>query len=296
MAIIYSNAVGKAKGSMGTITYTTKEGKTIGKDRIRLTTNPKTSKQMRRRVQWANIVNFWQCFTGLLHPSFEDRTALVSDFNRFIGANIGMVPVYLTRAEASQGGAVVAPYQVSYGTLPSIDVSANGLSGEVGTNISLGTLNITDSTTVKQFSDAVVENNPNFQYGDQITAFVAYQSVNTVTGVPYTNILAREITLNHEDTETLIADLDPELTVFSKQGESDKLGMNQSVNGGVVYIHSRINGEGKTLVSSQRLVVSNTMLARYQSGDKLSAAIKSYDGNTQRAYLTPNVDEDIAVA
>lgn len=296
MAIIYSNAVGKAKGSMGTITYTTRAGKTLGKDRIRLTTNPKTYAQMRRRVQWANIVNIWHAFNGLLHPSFQDRTALISDFNRFVGANIGRVPVYLTQGEASQGGAVVAPYQMSWGTLPPISVSANGTSGEVGTDISLGSLTIGDSTTLKQFSDAIVESNPHFRFGDQITAFVLLQSVNTVTGVPYTEVRAFEVTLDHEDTETLIADLDPDLYVFANQGATDKLGMNSTVNGGVVYIHSRLTGDNTTLVSSQRLVVSNTLLSRYQSGQALSSAVKSYGGSTVSAYLTPNVDEAPATA
>lgn len=291
MAIIYSNAVGKAKGSMGTITYTTRAGKTLGKDRIRLTTNPKTFAQMRRRVQWANIVNTWHSFSGLLHPSFQDRTALISDFNRFVGVNIGQVPVYLTQSEASQGGAVVAPYQVSYGTLPPISVTASGVSGEVGTDISLGSLTVGDSTTVQQFSRAIIESNLHFQNGDQITAFVLLQSVNTVTGVPYTEVRAFEVTLDTGDNETLVADLDPELYVFANQGQTDKIGMNQTVNGGVAYIHSRLTGDNTTLVSSQRLVVSNTLLATYQSGAKLSAAVKSYGGDTVSAYLTPNVDE-----
>lgn len=291
MAIIYSNAIGKAKGSMGTITYNYRGGKTIGKDRVRMTTNPKTYNQMRRRVQLANIVNLWQAFAGDLHPSFENRTALVSDFNLFVKANLGMVPVYLTDKEAAQGACVVGPYEVSFGTIPSISVSANGVSGEVGTDISLGSLTVGDSTTLQQFSRAIVESNPHFRFGDQITAFVAYQSVNTVTGVPYVDIKAFEITLDDTDNEILVADLDPELLVFANQGSTDKIGMNSTVNGGVVYIHSRLDAEGKTLVSSQRFIVSNTLLATYQSGSKQQAAIVSYGGNLNRAYLTPNVDE-----
>ena len=291
MAIIYSNAIGKAKGSMGQITYNFRGGKTIGKDRVRLTTNPKTYKQMRRRVQLANIVNLWQSFAGNLHPSFENRTALVSDFNLFVKANLGMVPVYLTDKEAAQGASVVAPYEVSFGTLPSINVSANGVSGEAGTDISLGALTVTDSTTLQQFSRAIVESNPHFRFGDQITAFVAYQSVNSVTGVPYVDMKAFEITLDDEDTETLVADLDPELLVFGNQGATDKIGMNSTVNGGVAYIHSRIDADGKTLVSSQRFIVSNTLLATYQSASKQESAIVSYGGNLTRAFLTPNVDE-----
>ena len=284
----------KQTGSIGDMTLRLVNGRTVTSEKV-TRNNSKTYAQMRRRVQWANIVNLWRTFEGNLHPSFESRPAGVSDFNAFVSANIGMVPVYLEQAEAQRGAAVVAPYQVTRGSLPSISVSANGTSGEVGTDISLGSLTVGDSTTLKQFSDAIVENNPTFKFGDQITAFVAYQSVNTVTGVPYVDVKAFEVTLDHEDTETLVADLDPELLVFAKQGSSDKLGMNQTVNGGVVYVHSR-KGVGRTLVSTQRMVVSNTLLARYQSGAKLTEAIQSYGGKVSSAYLVPNVDEAPAVA
>lgn len=284
----------KQRGSVGDVTFRQVSGVSIMSEKAN-PSQPRTFAQMRRRVQFRNIQNMWSVLNPYNHPSFQEARGLLRDSNIFMSRNLGMVPVYLTAGEAKQGAVVVAPYQVTSGSLPSISVSANGTSGEVGTDISLGTLVVSDSTTLKQFSDAIVENNPHFLFGDQITAYVAYQSVNTVTGVPYVDVKAFEVTLDHEDTETLIADLDPELLVFAKQGSSDKLGMNQTVNGGVVYIHSR-KSASKTLVSSQRIVVSNTLLARYQSGAKLTEAINSYGGSVSANYLTPNVDEAPAVA
>ena len=249
----------------------------------------RTFAQMRHRVRWANLVNLFRAFTGTLHPSFESRPQGVSDFNMFISSNIGGSPVYLTSQEATQGGAVVAPYQITRGSLPSVEVVANGPNGEVGTDISLGSLTIGESTTLKQFSDAVVNNNANYQNGDQISCFVAKQSTNSVTGVPYVEIDAYEVTLDQTDNETLLSEFDPNGVVFTTMASSDKLGMSQTVNGGVAYVHSRKTPSG-TKVSTQELLVNNTLLPNYQSDAKMLEAVKSYGGTTTDAFLTPNVD------
>ena len=263
-------------------------GVTITSEKVTRNTS-KTFAQLRHWVQMANIIGMWRAFEGNLRLSFENRHRLMSDMNMFVHANLGRIPVYLTRSEASQGGVVVAPYRVTYGSLPTIEVLANGANGEVGTDISLGSLTIGESTTLKQFSDAVVNNNANYQNGDQISCFVAKQSTNTVTGVPYVEIDAYEITLDQTDNETLLSEFDPDGVVFTTMASSDKLGMSQTVNGGVVYIHSRKTSSG-TKVSTQNLVVNNTLLANYQSDAKMREAVKSYGGTTTDAFLTPNVD------
>ena len=248
-------------------------GVTITSEKVTRNTS-KTFAQLRHWVQMANIIGMWRAFEGNLRLSFENRHRLMSDMNMFVHANLGRIPVYLTRSEASQGGVVVAPYRVTYGSLPTIEVLANGANGEVGTDISLGSLTIGESTTLKQFSDAVVNNNANYQNGDQISCFVAKQSTNTVTGVPYVEIDAYEITLDQTDNETLLSEFDPDGVVFTTMASSDKLGMSQTVNGGVVYIHSRKTSSG-TKVSTQNLVVNNTLLANYQSDAKMREAVQS---------------------
>lgn len=289
MAIIRSLGVGQATGSMGLITYRTVGGATVGSQKRGKASNKLSFLQARRCVQLSNLVNLWGAFRGLDRPSFEGRNPRVSDFNEFISANLGNVIVYMPKSQANQGGCVVAPYQVTRGTLAALDVSSVGTNGEIGTDISLGSLTITENTTIKQFSDAVVNNNEGFAQGDAIICFVMRQSTNVVTGVPYVVVDEYKVTLDRLDNETLLSDFDPNGVAFTKMADSDKLGMSQAVNGGVVYIHTRKTAEG-TEVSTQSIVVTSTILANYQSSAMQTEAILSYGGAIQGLYLTPDVD------
>lgn len=291
MAIVRSLAIGKATGSMGGITYRTIGGETISSQKRGKATNKPSYLQGMNIVSWANAVNVWQAFEGNDRPSFENRRPRVSDFNEFIAASRA-VPVYLTRSVAQQGGAVVAPYQVTRGSLPSIDNSASGTGGEIGTDISLGTLTISESTTLGQFSRAIVENNEGWANHDAIIHFVLRQSTNSVTGVPYVTVDEFKVTLDVSDNETLLSEFDPNGEAFVNTPGSDKLGMAMTVNGGAVYIHSRTTSEG-TQVSTQAIIATNTLLPNYQSPSVRNEAIASYGGSLTRLYLTPDVDLSI---
>lgn len=288
MAIVRSLAIGRATGSMGGITYRTIGGETISSQKRGKSSVKPSYAQSINIVSWANAVNFWQAFEGNDRPSFENRRPRVSDFNEFIAASRN-TPVYLTRTQSQQGGCVVAPYRVTRGSLPSIEVVTSGNNGEVGTDISLGNLTVGESTTIKQISDAIINNNDGFINGDAIVCFVARQSTNTVTGVPYTVINEFKLTLDQTDNDTLVSEFDPNLEVFTRMADSDKLGMSQAVNGGVVYIHTRLTTEG-TKVSTQTFVVNNTLLVSYTTEAARNSAIASYGGSLTRLYLTPNVD------
>lgn len=291
MAIIYSNAVGKAKGSMGMITYTTQGGATIGKQKVFNPANPKTTLQMYRRTCWANIVNIWQTMLGNDKPSFENKGARVSDYNRFIGVNAGGPRVYLTKSEATQGGSVVAGYIMTEGSLPAIDVLQTA--GQFVTDVNVGETSVSNLTTVGTLADAIVESNNGWRYGDKISAFVFEQSVDSVTGVPHVVCRSYNITLISEDERTLGTVLGGNLEAFTVTG--GKLGMQGPINGGVVWVHSRIDSNsGKTLVSSQSINVTNNVLSAYTSTSKREAAIISYGGKPNRAFLTPDVDAYIS--
>lgn len=282
MAIIKSLAVGKAKGSAGNLTYTTVGGDTIMKGKVAFPANPKTVGQMSRRVRWANIVNLWQAFSQRDRPSFEMRLPRVSDFNAFMGANIGGVPVYLTSSEAKMNGCVVAAYQITEGSLPAIDVAA-GTGGVPVSSISLGNLVIDGDTSLKEFSDAVIENNDDFIEGDQITCFIALQSQNPVTGVPYVQVKSSKVTLNTRDEDTLLSDLVAADGFTTVDG---KLGASSIVNGGIAWVHTRLE-QGRVLVSTQTFYVNNALLVSYQSSSARIAAIQSYGGQLTRDYLRP---------
>ena len=189
----------RLRGSAGDWTFSRLNGQTVAKQKVETKENPtRTFAQMVRRVQWANLVALYQAFEGNLHPSFENKDSRVSDYNEFMSANIGAAPVYLTKDQARQGGCVVAAYQVTRGSLPSI-IMTEDASHVVSTDIALGSLTISASTDIKAFSDAVVQNNPNYRYGDQISCFIATQTMDAATGVPRVTIEALEITLDGVD-------------------------------------------------------------------------------------------------
>lgn len=285
MAIIKSLAIGKAKGSAQNLTYTTLGGETIAKGKVAFPTNPKTVGQMFRRVKWANIVNLWQAFTNRDKPSFQTKAARVSDFNMFIAKNINNIPVYLTHAEAGQGGCVVAGYQITEGSLPSIDVGT-GTGSVALSDISLGNLVIDSDTTLAQFSAAVINNNSGYLDHDLITFFEFDQSQNTVTGVPIVSVQSWQVELDRSDEETLLSDL-VEANGFTSV--DNKLGAAQVIAGGCAWVHSRKTADG-TEVSTQSIYTTNALLAQYQTTSKRLEAVLSYGGKTTRAYLTPTAD------
>lgn len=284
---IKSLAIGKAKGSAGNLTYTTMGDETIAKAKVSFPTNPKTPAQMTRRVQLANLVNMFQALRPYQKLAFQTATGRVSDYNRFVGNNLGIVGVYLTKKEAIGGAVVVAPYMITDGELPAI---ANEIaSGVLKSDIDLSSLTLDEETTVADFSTAVIHDNyGRFMEGDQISLIKVDQRVNSVTQIPFVAVDVFEVTLNTSDHDNLLLDLEGADLI----GVVDnKLGSSFAVNGGAAIIHSRKAGDGSTMVSQQYLTVANSILATYQSDSQKLAAILSYGGNTDTAFLTPNIGE-----
>ena len=273
----------RLSGSVGDWTFSQLHGQTIAKQKVAPKAEPvRTVATQTRRVAWANIVNLWKRFEGSLHPSFENRPQGVSDFNEFLRANIGIVDAYLTKTEARAGGAVVAPYQVTRGSLPSVSVSiSTGTDPSVSTDIVTGTFTPGPQTTVADFSRAIITSNADYQNGDQISYFRLDQTVGS-DGIPRTKVNAYEFTINLSDT-TAMSEYPTGFEVVSGH-----IGAESMTNGGVTWVHSRKTSSG-TLVSTQHLVVSNNILDDYQSDAQLWEAIESYGGVRREQFLTPNI-------
>ena len=280
----------RLRGSIGNYTFARVNGQTIAKQKVDKKSVPvRTKSQMLTRMQFANLIHLYQSFKGTLHPSFEGKAARVSDYNEFVRSNINGNRVYLTKGMSSQGGCVVAAYQVTRGSLPSVEVDF-GNANVPESDIAMGTLTLGNSTTLKAFSDAVVQNNPGWQSGDQLSVFIARQMMDSGTGVPRVTIDAIEVTLDVEASTTLLKDV-MDISLFNVVDGC--LGLSGPVNGGVAFVHSRKTQSG-TKVSTQFFVVSNTYLAQYQTAEAFVAAVNSYGGLTQDEFITPNVDDIVA--
>ena len=173
-----------------------------------------------------------------------------------------------------------APYQITQGSLPAIATTGTGQNGV--TDILLGSLTITTATTVAQFSKAIVDNNPDYRYGDQISYFLVKQKVNAETNIPYCQFSAVKVVLDASDNSVLehssgFASIDGKIGHAGNDGDC-----------AYAWVHSR-KSDNKVLVSSQSLISANSILTEYQGDIAFNMASSSY-GQSTDIFLNPGSD------
>ena len=280
MAIL-NGILKKLNGSAGSLTFKQVNGQTIVSEKATVVKNTRTPAQQRQRTKWANVVQMYKGICPLINYGFESKPVGKSDYNMFMKVNMKGSDIYLTREEVAGGGCIAAPYQLTQGTLPSIVTVGEG--DNVRTDIKLGDLTIDAETLVRDFAIAVVSNNPDYDFGDQISFFDVLQRVNAVTGIPYCQFLATNVVLDKASEVKL-------LDMVSKYGFATVdgyLGHIEGEGAGVfAWVHSR-KSSAKTLVSTQSLVNNNDeMIAEYSGDQAYKRSVKTYGGESS-AFLTP---------
>jgi hypothetical protein len=219
----------------------------------------------------------------LLNYGFENKPKNLSDYNMFVKVNMQRTPIYLTKQAVAGGACIATAYQISQGSLPAIVVSGSGQNGK--TDIRLGGLTIGSNTTVADFSAAVVNNNPDYKYGDQISFFLVKQLVNANTEIPYCQFSAAKVILDAANEDKL-ADVTGGSTGF--KAVDGNLGHSGS-DGDCAYtwVHTR-KADGKTLVSSQNLIAVNATLLAEHQGDAAYTLSKSSYGASIESFLIPD--------
>ena len=193
----------KIRGKVGEYIYRqTRTGTVVSEAPVKPITPLRTQRQMSIRTQWANLGAIYKQFDSMLRRGFEALPPQMSVYNAFIQANLGVVKVYITKTMKLNGGAILAPYQITRGSLPSISMAVNS-GNKLVSSVRLGSLTISSTTTVAQFSQAVIDNNPAFLEGDQLTFFHGIQSVDTVTRTPRATINGYKVVLNTADDTPL---------------------------------------------------------------------------------------------
>ncbi len=278
----FSGLLRKQIGSIGDLTFKQVNGVTIVSEKITQMTNPRTDGQMRTRTRWNNIVAMYKGIRPLLNKGFENKAAGLSDFNMFMKMNMQKEPVYLTKQAVAGGACVATAYQISQGSLPSIVLTGTGQN--VKTDIRLGGESITANTTVAQFAAAVVQNNPDYRYGDQISFFLVKQMVNAETGIPYCQFSATKVVLDAANTEKLADVTNNSHGFASADGFLSHVGNDNDCAYG--WVHTR-KSNGKLLVSSQSLVSANSKEAEYKGDAAYNLARSSY-GVSIDVFLAPD--------
>ena len=253
----------------------------------------RSEKQANTRCQMGNAAANYTLYNDKLKEAFEGKNPGVSDFNAFIQVNYGKNPVYITKQESLSGGCVLGNYQYSRGSLPTIGTAMQG--GKLVSNLKLGSVQLSASTTVGELSQALIGNNVGWKQGDQLTLFYAEQWQDS-EGVPRVTMDSWKVIMDTGDDTLLWSVVNPigfasvSPSTGSGQGEY-VLGMSVALeNSGASWIHSRQKSDGSTQVSTQRMKVVSDILGDYQGYDAMIASAQSYGGITQKdVYLNPNV-------
>lgn len=279
-------------GSVGGVTYRRVGGETIASQKV----PPKqkwlpTWALMYRRMLWPNLVTLFRRLNVVgWHPSFMGKAPRVSDFNEFMARNVSNAAtrVFLLKSDVESDAAVAAPVLISRGDLPAIVCEEDAERESVISNLAIGALNIGASTTISAFSQAIVNNNSGFLYGDQITAVCLLQTYDSETGLPKVKAECAKVVLS-EESEDLLSETGFQQLVASANGH---LGIRPSISGGACFVHSRNVPNGETRVSSQSIVIFGGMPQTYQSLSAFEAAAMSYGGVRAEQYLTPRSGAD----
>ena len=277
-------------GKVGQLIYRqTKYGTVVYEAPTKTSVPQRTEAQMQVRTQWGNLAAVYRQFNQTLKKGFEGLNGKMHDYNAFIQANTNVVKVYVPKSVRLNGGSVLAPYQITRGTLPSVAMT-KGADGVLVSDVSVGSLVIGAETTVADLANAVIALNDGWQAGDQLTFFYGVQTTDAVTGIPRARIYGYKVMLNPGDSTPLLEVVNGVgFTSVASAGSGYVLGMDRAIeDGAAVWIHSREDGTGGLKVSTQFMYVDSSVLAGYQTSSAFAGAAESYGGiNAQAVFLQP---------
>lgn len=276
--------LGYARGKVGDLVFARRLGQQTTRAYNSNPRDAKTRSQVTQRVKIANVIAMYRALKNVCNHSFEGLGVGQSNYNAFVKANLTGNQVSLTKEAASLGACIVAPYLISRGSLASIIVEGTG--EDAVTNISVGSLNISGTTTIGDFAKAVVANNAGIEHGDQLTYVSCVQQTDANTGNPVVVSGIYEVTLDSNSTD-LLRKFIPEVGSTVKNGflaHGPLIG-----RGGFAWILSRKPVGGSLMVSTQRLILTSPdVYDQYISESANTKAITSY-GFVMEPILSPGV-------
>lgn len=279
MAILRSVYLKGASQRLGGVVLYQSQGRTLARELAPSVSNPRTPTQMVQRVKLANVVAVYRANRNWMQGSFEDKKQSESDYNAFVSANLAVSIVATSKREAAAGAAVVAPYKVTSGSLPTVEHSLTETN--LISNLLLGALTIGSTTTVGQLSNALIGNNNSIREGMQLSLVMNLQQMNEASAIPYIVVRAYELIINTNSTD-LLSDYFPGSIIASTGGASNRLALvYTSLGSGAASFILSETVSGKTRVSTQSLVMfgPGTVYSSYTSEQAWTAAVTSYGEN-----------------
>lgn len=125
MAKVNSVAIGKAKGSIGNVTFRTLKGQVIASQKQESKKGTLgTFSQVQRRVHWSNLVNAYRMLNNVAQGGMQDafpmRAKVESAYNAFMRKNLAISDVFnvaMEKSTAQSGYVCPAPFMIAEGDL-----------------------------------------------------------------------------------------------------------------------------------------------------------------------------------
>lgn len=286
MAIVTSMWLKGTKQKLGGSVLYQAMGQTRQRELAANVANPRTNSQMEQRTRWANLVNFYRANAGWMKFAYETKKQNQSEYNKFMSLNVPSARIYLPKSIASQGGCVVDAYQMTQGSLASVEVLKSGAAWQ--TNLYLvSATDLSENSTIAEVTAQLLPANPALREGDQLSFLRFTQMTNTSTGVPFVVVRKYEVILKANDTRRFFDFMPEDYITFGGTPQAPCIEVSDSGNaGGFLLAISRTIG-GKTYVSSQSIVVANNdaLISAYSSATAIQEAIDSY-GESAEPFLT----------
>lgn len=274
MAILNGGLLGTSRNKVGGIVSYRLRGQTVAREYVQTINNPRSAAQMVQRAKLINLVaayranRFW-----MASGAFESKKATWSDYNAFVSANTLLNPVYMTRPMVAAGAGIVQAYQVTRGSLPTIQTTWDNANLAFISDIYVP---ISAITTIAKLSQDIIALNNGIREGDQLSFVVNYQRIGN-NGYPYILARAYELIIDTSDSRnaadviqgiTSIYDDPQGYAQLAWEGWDD----NNLIGGAIILSRDT---SGQIAVSNQSLVLT-TAMAQYVATWQSSAAYQAY--------------------
>ncbi|KAA6318743.1 hypothetical protein EZS27_031285, partial [termite gut metagenome] len=166
--------LGSYKGRIENMVGYVRCGKQVFRSINNRPANPRTVAQMRQRTKLSNILSAYRILSSFVRESYETRPPSLTAYNVFVKNNLKATEVFLDKGEALAEACVVDAFNVSEGTLPTIETTASGDRLVTSLQLPAGFL-INETTTLGKISSCLVGCNASLRYGDKISILYLMQ-------------------------------------------------------------------------------------------------------------------------
>lgn len=284
--------MGTVSGKLGDVVFSRRLGEQVQRAYIKRVNDASTRSQVVQRSKIANLVSSYRAYRTLLQRAFESKPVGNTDYNVFVGINLSTTSVFLDQHASAAGACVAAPYQISRGVLPTIQVVEQAAGTFVSDIAVPADFELTATTTLSELTTAILSSNADWVEGDQFTTIHAQQWISQDNGFPMLSVRLYEFILS-STSDALVINSMPSNVLSVVDGF---LGfVDVAFMGAVGCVHSRGSASGALSVSSQRMLLSenNTVYAMYSStlAEETAATTRGYNAGV---YLNPGTSHATA--